>query len=304
MENVIRTAALVVTYNRRDLLRQCLACLCAQTLPQGEALDIWVIDNASTDGTGEMVRELAIENLTYRNTGSNLGGAGGFSYAAQAAMQAGCAYEALWLMDDDTLPQPGALAALRQKARTLPNGFGWLSSRALAPDGSIQQMNLQRKTPYKDIDGFDAPQIPAVMASFVSLYLPTAVVRRFGLPIAEFFIWSDDWEYTRRISREMPCFVVPDSVVIHAMQNPGVVNIAADAPARWPRYRYFYRNDVYLYRGEGLRGWLWLLAKDVWHSAQVIAGKGPRKGYRLGIIWRGFAEGIHFCPPIHSIQSE
>ncbi|WP_348226313.1 hypothetical protein, partial [Salmonella enterica] len=79
-------------------------------------------------------------------------------------------------------------------------------------------------------------------------------VRQFGLPIAEFFIWSDDWEYTRRISRAKPCYVIPASRVVHAMQNPGVVNIARDVPARWARYRYFYRNDVVLYRREGLSG--------------------------------------------------
>lgn len=111
-------------------------------------------------------------------------------------------------------------------------------------------MNLQRKTMYRDIDGFDAAEIPAVMASFVSLFLRTEAVRQFGLPIAEFFIWSDDWEYTRRISRAKPCYVIPASRVVHAMQNPGVVNIARDVPARWARYRYFYRNDVVLYRRE------------------------------------------------------
>ena len=45
-------------------------------------------------------------------------------------------------------------------------------------------------------------------------------MRQFGLPIAEFFIWSDDWEYTRRISRAKPCYVIPASRVVHAMQNP------------------------------------------------------------------------------------
>ena len=49
-------------------------------------------------------------------------------------------------------------------------------------------MNLQRKTMYRDIDGFDAAEVPAVMASFVSLFLRTETVRQFGLPIAEFFI--------------------------------------------------------------------------------------------------------------------
>ena len=208
--------------------------------------------------------------LVYRNTGENLGGAGGFAYGIQAAAELGC--EAVWIMDDDTLPEPGALEALLSADAAHGGDYGWLSSRALAPDGIDQPMNVQRRTMYRDIAPLPkaaAQEVPAVMASFVSLFLRTETVRRFGLPIAEFFIWSDDWEYTRRISREKPCYVVPASRVVHAMQNPGVVNIAKDVPARWARYRYFYRNDVVLYRREGLPGWLWLLAKDAWHTVQV-----------------------------------
>ena len=93
-------------------------------------------------------------------------------------------------MDDDTLPEPDALAALLAADAAHGDGYGWLSSRALAPDGTDQPMNLQRKTMYRDIDGFDAAEVPAVMASFVSLFLRTEAVRQFGLPIAEFFIWS------------------------------------------------------------------------------------------------------------------
>ena len=249
-------AAVVVTYNRLPLLRQCLAALAAQT---AQDLTIFLVDNASTDGTAEAVAEMALPNLVYRNTGKNLGGAGGFAYGVREAALAG--YDALWLMDDDTLP-----------------------------------MNLQRVTPYKDLPGFDGERIPAVMASFVSLFLRTEIVRRYGLPIAEFFIWSDDWEYTRRISRAQPCYVVPASRVVHAMQNPGIVNIAADVPARWERYRYFYRNDVVLYRREGLRGWLWLLAKDAWHTVQVLCSPQGRKAWRIGIIWKGFFAGVRFRP--------
>ena len=142
------------------------------------------------------------------------------------------------------------------------------------------------------------PEVPAVMASFVSLFLRTEAVRQFGLPIAEFFIWSDDWEYTRRISRAKPCYVIPASRVVHAMQNPGVVNIARDVPARWARYRYFYRNDVVLYRREGLSGWLWLLAKDSWHTVQVLRDRQGCRAERIKIIWKGFAAGVRFRPQI------
>ena len=291
MTELSHIAAVVVTYNRLPLLRRCLAALAAQT---AQNLTIFLVDNASTDGTAEAVAEMALPNLVYRNTGKNLGGAGGFAYGVREAALAG--YDALWLMDDDTLPTPTALEELLRADRDLQGQYGWLSSRALAPDGTDQPMNLQRVTPYKDLPDFNGERIPAVMASFVSLFLRTETVRRYGLPIAEFFIWSDDWEYTRRISRSQPCYVVPASRVVHAMQNPGIVNIAADVPARWERYRYFYRNDVVLYRREGLRGWLWLLAKDAWHTVQVLRSPQGRKAWRIGIIWKGFFAGVHFHP--------
>ena len=293
MTESLRTAAVVVTYNRLPLLRQCLAALTSQT---ALGLTIFLIDNASTDGTAEAVAAMTLPNLVYRNTGKNLGGAGGFAYGVREAALAG--YDALWLMDDDTLPTPTALAEFLQADRDLHGRYGWLSGRALAPDGTDQPMNLQRVTPYKDLPNFDGARIPAVMASFVSLFLRTETVRRYGLPIAEFFIWSDDWEYNRRISRAQPCYVIPASRVVHAMQNPGIVNIAADVPARWERYRYFYRNDVVLYRREGVRGWLWLLAKDAWHTVQVLRSPQGRKAWRIGIIWKGFFAGVRFAPEI------
>lgn len=292
-----KIAAVVVTYNRKELLCRCLQALHAQNQPE---LDVLVFDNASTDGTEAAVRQLALPQIFYHNTGRNLGGAGGFSYGIQTAVRAG--YEYLWIMDDDTLPEPGALEALLRADASLKGEYGWLSSRALTPEGADQPMNRQRKTPYLDIDGYEQPRVPSVMASFVSLFVRSRTVQRVGLPIAEFFIWSDDWEYTRRISRLLPCFTVSDSRVAHAMQNSTVVNIAADVPARWDRYRYFYRNDVYLYRREGLIGWLWILAKFSWHSAQVLISKSGRRKERLAIIWKGFAAGVRFNPPIHKIE--
>lgn len=289
----MRVAAVVVTYNRVPLLRQCLQALAEQTAPL-EA--IWVIDNASTDGTGAAVQDLQIQGLVYRNTGRNLGGAGGFAYGTMAAATEG--YDALWLMDDDTIPESQALEKLLQADRTLHGKYGWLSSRALAPDGTDQPMNRQRVTPYRDIENYRETIIPAVMASFVSLFLPLASIRQYGLPIAEFFIWSDDWEYTRRISREMPCYVVSESRVTHAMQNPGTVNIATDAPTRWNRYHYFYRNDVVLYRREGILGWGWLLAKDLWHTVQVMRDPRGHRRSRVITIWKGFWEGMRFFPEI------
>lgn len=293
MNEKLRVAAVVVTYNRLPLLQQCLRALAAQS---AHLEAIWVIDNASTDGTQTAVQAMHLENLVYRNTGKNLGGAGGFAYGVKEAAMAG--YDALWLMDDDTIPEREALQNLLECDRKLKGKYGWLSSRALAPDGTDQPMNRQRKTPYTDVEGYTENQVPAVMASFVSLFLRTDIVKKFGIPIADFFIWSDDWEYTRRISKELPCYVASESRVVHAMKNPGTVNIATDVPARWERYRYFYRNDVVLYRREGIRGWLWLLAKDLWHTVQVVLDSRGSRCARISIIWKGFAEGVRYRPRI------
>lgn len=292
-----KIAAVVVTYNRKDLLCRCLQALHNQGDPQ---LEIMVIDNASTDGTEQAVQALSLPEVQYRNTGSNLGGAGGFAYGVRAAAQAG--YDCLWLMDDDTIPEPGALQAFLKADRALEGRYGWLSSRALTPEGDDQAMNRQRATPYRDIAGYESDLVPSVMASFVSLFLRTETVQQFGLPIAEFFIWSDDWEYTRRISLRMPCYTVPASRVVHAMKKATVVNIAADAPERWDRYRYFYRNDVYLYRREGIAGWLWLVSKFGWHSLQVLTSPTGSRRKRLAIIWKGFAAGVRFHPTIQTIE--
>ena len=77
-----RTAAVIVTYNRKAMLQRCLRALCTQTAGVPE---LWVIDNASTDGTAELVAQLNLPTMHYYNTGKNLGGAGGFACGIQQA---------------------------------------------------------------------------------------------------------------------------------------------------------------------------------------------------------------------------
>ena len=297
-EKKSNVAAVVVTYNRLELLRQCVEALRAQTT----VCDILIVDNASTDGTAQWLASQP--DLHYRNTGSNLGGAGGFNCGMRWAVEAG--YDYVWVMDDDTLPQPDALEKLLEADSVLEGNYGWLSSKCLWTDGKLCPMNLQRVSPYKEISlkETDTDTIPAHMASFVSLFLRKKSILQYGLPITDFFIWVDDWEYTRRISREANCYVVSGSTVIHAMKDKTIVNIAADTAERLPRYGYFYRNDVYLYRKEGLYGWVWLIAKDLWHSVQVLLHPNTQKIQRICTIWRGFCAGCRFRPTVEMISRE
>lgn len=291
-------AAVVVTHNRQELLMQCIAHILNQ---QDISCDVLVVDNASTDGTAQRVQSIPDSRVRYQNTGANLGGAGGFHFGLQWAVKAG--YEYAWIMDDDCLPNGDALKAFWDAHIQLGGTYGWLSSQVLWKDGSICHMNIQRVTPFKKVSDFTSACSPAVAASFVSLFLPTSCIVTYGLPIKEFFIWADDLEYTRRISRKERCYVVPGSKVVHAMAANADSNIVYGTQDRMNRYSYSYRNEVYLYRREGLPGWLWILAKYGYHSLQVLTSPTDNKWGRIGVIWKSFLRGLSFHPEVEYVEA-
>lgn len=291
-------AAVVVTYNRKELLKQCIAHIINQ---QSICCDVLVVDNASTDGTAQWVQSISDCRVHYRNTGANLGGAGGFHFGLQWAVKAG--YDYVWIMDDDCLPNADALKAFWDAHIQLGGAYGWLSSQVLWTDGSICRMNIQRITPFQKMSDFSGERSSAVAASFVSLFLPAAHIVTYGLPIKDFFIWADDLEYTRRISRKERCYVVPGSKVVHAMAANADSNIVYASQDRMSRYSYSYRNEVYLYRREGLAGWLWILAKYGYHSLQVLTSPTDKKWSRIGVIWKGFFRGLGFHPAVEYVEA-
>ena len=210
-----KVAAIVVTYNRKELLRECLQALLAQTIPD---LDILLIDNASTDGTKEYITDIVEENpsISYMNTGSNLGGAGGIHYGLKKAYEMG--YDYMWIMDDDTIPYPDALEQLFIADKKLKGRYGFLSSCVLWTDGSYCNMNkptLDQKCSVDEYEMLGQGVIRACRATFVSLLFKRKTIERVGLPLKQYFIWGDDQEYTLRISRRIPSYFVTDSRVVH-----------------------------------------------------------------------------------------
>ena len=294
MKNTV--AAVVVTYNRRALVAECVDCLLRQTAPT----DILVIDNASTDGTEQALVPLVESGaIRYENTGRNLGGAGGFQYGMRLAVKLG--YRLLWIMDDDSMPAPTALEALLDAADDAGE-YGFLSGKTLWTDGSLCRMNVQRDLRMNNLTDFSAQRVPCGAATFVSLLVPARVVRDVGLPIGEFFIWADDLEYTRRISRRYPCYVIPASVTVHKCQTNNGGNISTDTAERIDRYRYAYRNEVYVYRREGLRGFVRLLLRTPLHILRVLTKARDRRLLRIRVILGATLKGFAFHPRIETID--
>lgn len=296
-----KVAAIVVTYNRKELLLENIECLKKQTVRKH--LDIIIIDNASTDGTREVLdSQIKEKEIIYINTGANLGGAGGFQYGIRYAAEKD--YDFVWVMDDDCMAHEDTLEQFLRYDKKLEGKYGFLSSKVLWKDDSICTMNVQRKTLTKNVKDFNHKIIPVAMASFVSLFLPVKVIKEVGLPIKEFFIWTDDWEYTRRISKQYPCYLITKSVVTHKSNSNIGANISNDSVDRLDRYNYLYRNDVYLYRREGLKGFSYEVVRLASHAIKVLLKAPDNKGKRIKLIWKGTREGFKFRPEIEYVSNK
>lgn len=292
--------AVVVTYNRKELLKKNIEALLKQSISQ---FDILIIDNASTDGTYDYIKELIDNNsnISYENTGENLGGAGGFSLGIRKACEQG--YDRVWIMDDDTIPKTDALEELL-KADGLVNGkFGFLASTVLWTDGNWNKMNLLRTNSWHAFEENHLVEkgiVPINRASFVSLYINANAVFDLGLPIKEFFIWSDDQEYTDRLSKKYPCYYVSHSKVIHMTKTNEGSNIAIDSIDRIDRYKFAFRNEYYIARRNktmkeykmNFRGFFLMILR-----------KSPDyKMKRIKTLIKGRWEGKFFKPSIEHIS--
>lgn len=293
-----KIVAVVVTYNRIAMLKCCLQSLLEQTV----SCDILIVDNASTDGTAAWGLKQAAETdrIKYQNTGANLGGAGGFQCGMRWAVSAD--YEYVWVMDDDCIPEKDALEQLLKADLLLEGKYGWLSSVALWTDGHVCKMNHPKlkKTFYDFIEFMKYGIVAAEQATFVSLFLKREIICQMGFPIAEFFIWGDDVEFTRRIAvrGSVPCFVVGQSQVVHAMKENIGTNLVTDRPERIDRYRYAFRNEAYCYRKEGVRGVCYYCARVGINFLRILVKAPDHKGKRVWVLLSGFMKGCFFHPKV------
>ena len=308
--------AVVVTYNRLPMLQLCLKHIQAQSF----ACDILIVDNASTDGTGVWAQKSAGKEeerrMFYCNTGSNLGGAGGFNFGMRKACEMG--YSHVWIMDDDAFPEPDCLQKLMQADKKLASSsqedipYGFLSSIVLWTDGSLCRMNWQRKLHLPknrsehhitEADVQKPDLIPVQSATFVSVLFPAAVIRTAGLPIREFFIWCDDIEYTRRIALKyaLPCYAVPQSRTVHHIANNVGTDLATDSAERIPRYNYAFRNENYMYRQYGIKGFCYYILVCAYNIYKILKNAPDLKRKRMGVVIRNFFSGIRFNPPVEKL---
>ncbi|MFR2773106.1 MAG: glycosyltransferase family 2 protein [Clostridium sp.] len=225
----MKITAVIVTYNRVELLRKSVAHLLAQSRKPDSIL---IVDNASSDETEAFCCELMKERkeIEYLRLLENTGGAGGFYTGIKVAIKRGADY--IWGMDDDAFAQREAL----EKIVTL------LDSNRV----SCFWSNCD------DDQEFQKEMKPVKEWMFVGFFIPKEIVKKVGLPRKDFFIYLDDFEYAYRIRKKgFKIYKVRDSKIIH---TAGTQKMFPDKKIlgikfRWselPDWKLYYRIRNYI----------------------------------------------------------
>lgn len=214
--------AVVVTYNRLELLKRCLSALQSQTVAPARII---VVDNASTDGTDVWLDALAKASAVRVDAirmPENLGGAGGFSRGLEEACKTPRTWA--WLMDDDAEPALDALEALEARAIDPNTIYG---SLAISGADTSWTMTLVDDTRRAVNTIADMPEVARVESlPFLGFCIHSDVVTRIGLPESAYFIAADDTEYCLRASRlGIPIVTIAASRIAHPKCDVQAIDI-------------------------------------------------------------------------------
>lgn len=174
-------SAVISTWNKRDDLAENLEALRAQTRPPEEII---VVDNASTDGTAEMVRERYPEVRLVVMSDDSAGACETFNIGFKAV---GRAFTAI--MDDDVCAPPEWLERIMRRFETEPATTAMISSKVVEPGMPEEHRN--------------APEVneERYMCTFrgCGTVARTEVLARAGYYDEKFFIYGNERDLAARV---------------------------------------------------------------------------------------------------------
>ncbi len=262
--NKYRYSVVIVTYNRLELLKECLEHCFSQSVPFEE---IVVVDNHSDDGTEEYLKGLcpAYPALNVCWTEKNIGGAGGFCKALETVDKDRADF--ILLIDDDAIIDRDYI---RNIEPYITEGIGAYSGSVLMPDGSPRQRHMlksrtflllkpvnERMYSYKYFD-YD-------VSSFCGLLISSGLIKECGLPIREYYIWHDDIEYSMRLREKTIFRNINAATLIHKTGQTG-----SSKRFCWKSY-YGGRNSWDVAKKYSAHPLIYDICRIAYHIAGIIA---------------------------------
>jgi rhamnopyranosyl-N-acetylglucosaminyl-diphospho-decaprenol beta-1,3/1,4-galactofuranosyltransferase len=273
----LRVAAVVVTHNRREVLAETLRAACIQTRPSDR---IYVVDNASDDGTGELLRT-EFPEVTHQRIADNLG-AGGRARGIEAAWSDG--FDAFWLVDDDSAPHADALETLLAAAERGSDRIGMVGCQGgVIRFGLIRHLDdrsrLERHRVADDLFAVDFALLDG------SLVL-RRTVEQIGVPRVDYFIMMEDVEYPLRAQR------AGFEVLIVGRDLMSRAHLGSTAATR--QWRSYYQSRNHLRMALDFRSPSLLFGCALRQARFVVAGLSARdqRWLRIKLRLRGLWDGL------------
>lgn len=194
-----RLAVLITCHNRRDTTLKSLAALLDQELPSDSEIKVFLVDDGSSDGTGEAVNKLYPRVRLLRGDGE-LYWCGGMRLAWEEAMKED--FSAFLWLNDDTVLLPGALRGLLETLSIKrKDECGIVIGTSLdSRSGDPSYGGRLRKNPGKIVKASGTPQECDLINGNIVL-VPDTVAEKIGNLSREFRHTSADNDYGERAKK-------------------------------------------------------------------------------------------------------
>lgn len=290
--------AVVVTYNRKELLLECIEAI----LNQNYNVDkVFIIDNASTDGTYDELKNrgiLDIKKIIYKKLEENIGGAGGFYEGIKAAREDNADW--IWIMDDDTIPKEDCLKNFINALSIINGKISFLASAVYGIDNEC--MNTTGISEFKGKNGilqwheYIKDGIVGIdVATFVSLLINGDATKKIGLPFKDYFIWGDDTEYTLRLTRKYGrAYLVGKSIAIHKRTGSKSLSIFEETNMNRIKFYYYMVRNNYIntktYYSKKAKIMFYIKWKKT--VVKLLFSNSKFKFYKIKLINKGLRDAI------------
>jgi GT2 family glycosyltransferase len=289
-------ASVTVSRNGRAVLTEHLELLMGQSRPLSEII---VVDNASTDGTMQVLNE-RFPAVKVIRLAKNEGVSGGYSAGLDYAL--GRNYDWIWMFDQDSKPLNNTVANLLAAYNSFPDRekLGLIAPLPInAATGEPYPLFLWREgqVALLPVPGGNTLTLVDMVISSGSL-IRSEAVRKAGLPRNDFFIDFVDYEHCLRLRRSgFLIAVVNQCVMQHTIGQPRTVKFLGK-PMSWITHRPW--RDYYKVRNRAFVVWHQLpsLRAKVFVIRQLLRQMfgsllyDSEKANRIHFMWRGLYDGI------------